>query len=130
MGLLDYVRKSVSVAQDVAAAAKLISQAAPAMKSAMQDVEQAANLLRGDARREVVDDVSNGVQYPANVLHAAGVLGLALPATKADVEAAYKRSARLAHPDNTRGDTAAMVRVNLARKTMNEFLNPVSSAAR
>jgi len=131
MGLLDYVQKSVRVAQDVAAAAKLIAGAAPAMKSAMADVEQAANLFRGEARVDpTAGGVTDGMNYPPEVLHAAGVLGLSLPATRADVDAAYKKAARLAHPDRLNGDTAAMVRVNRAKGTMVRYLAPVSAAPR
>jgi hypothetical protein len=127
MGLLDYVHKTVRVVQDVAAAAKVISQAAPAVQSAMKDVEQAANLLRGSA---IGMSSASGPSYPPEVLHASGVLGLSLPATRADVESAYKLAALRAHPDITHGDNAAMVRVNKAKKTMLDYLNPVSNGQR
>ncbi len=127
MGLYDYVQKSVRVAKDVAAAAKLIASAAPAIKGAMDDVEQAANLLRGD-QRNGGDDITHGVNYPPNVLHAAGVLGLSLPTTKDAVQTAYRRAVHRSHPDNPGvGDNEAMVRVNAARKAMNAYLDGVST---
>jgi hypothetical protein len=114
--LLEHVNNGVQLAKNIAAAAKVISEAAPAMKSTIEDVTRMAAMMR-----QVGSNATTMITHPPEVIHAAGVLGLALPVEESAIKDAYRKAAVLAHPDRNGGNDAAMVRVNLAQKTLLEY---------
>ena len=114
--LLDHVNNGVQLAKNIAAAAKVISEAAPVMKSTIEDVGRMASMLR-----QVGANTTTVITHPPEVIHAAGVLGLSLPVEEAAIKSTYRKAAVLAHPDRNGGNDAAMVRVNLAQKTLLEY---------
>lgn len=111
--LLNGIRKTVDVVDEVAAAAPKVKRGIEQIKKSIDDVTRGVQ----DIEKAVAPITRAVAPYPAEVQQAASTLNLTLPISKAALDTAYKEAAREAHPDRG-GNTDRMKRVNAARETL------------